>query len=96
MRSKIGLIVGICCGAAGIAAAIIFGIVPLIRHSTPLELENSLMDTSGGYVIIASKKADNAYTQAIAISKEIHPEADKLVFSPTNLKDVKVKLEKPA
>jgi len=94
MRSKIGLIVGICCGAAGITAAIIFGIVPLIRHSAPLELENSTMDTSGCYVIIASKKADDVYNQAIAISKEIHPEADKLVFSPTNLKDVKVKLEK--
>lgn len=94
MRSKIGLIVGICCGAAGITAAIIFGIVPLIRPSIPVELENSTMDTSGGYVIIVSKKADDVYTQAIAISKEIHPEADKLVFSPTNLKDVKSKLEK--
>ena len=94
MKSKIGLFFGICGGAAGIAAAIIFGIIPLMRHSAPLELENSTMDTSGGYVIIASKKADVAYTQAIAISKEIHPEADKLVFSPTNLKDVKAKLEK--
>ena len=82
--SKIGMIVGICCGIAGIAAVIIFGVAPLIRHNAPSELASSIMDTSGGYIIFATEKADNDYTQTIAIAKEMHPEADKMVFSPAN------------
>jgi len=92
--SKIGMIVGICCGIVGIAAWIIFGVAPLIRSNAPLEPARSTMGTSGGYVIIATEKADNDYTQAIAIAKEIHPEADKMVFSPASLEVVKSKLKK--
>jgi len=82
--SKIGMIVGICCGIAGIAAVIIFGVDPLIRPNAPSELASSVMDNSGGYIIFATGKADNDYTQAIAIAKEMHSEADKIVFSPAN------------
>ena len=92
--SKIGMIVGICCGIVVIAAWIIFGVAPLIRSNAPLEPARSTMGTSGGYVIIATEKADNDYTQAIAIAKEMHPKADKMVFSPASLEVVKSKLKK--
>ena len=43
------------------------------------------MDSSGPYVILASKAADRDYLQAIETAEALHPNASRLTFSPENV-----------
>lgn len=71
-------------GIAVSSLVVLFACQPFAfsRPRPPLAVR---MDSSGPYVILASKAADRDYLQAIETAETLHPNATRLTFSPENV-----------
>ncbi len=88
---KIGLIIGLLGGAAGIAIGV-YAQFATQRLAPPKEPLAVRLDSSGPYAIIASKRSAKDYARAIERAKALHPTAESSEFDPANLEEIEAKL----
>jgi hypothetical protein len=91
--ATIGIVLGLVGTLAGLAAtaAVLFYWFRPERPRPPLEAR---LDSSGPYLILATKQAAREFASAIDRAKQLHPNASRADFDPADLADVETTLKK--